>query len=380
MHPSHPADPLEAVSHTDPYPYYAQLAARPGLHFEPRLGLWIAASAASVREVMLHPDCRVRPPAEPVPVAIAGGAAGQVFGALVRMNDGERQRQPKLVLQRALAGVDAGLAERRAAEIGRRLWRDGALASWVFETPVSTMASLIGFPDQQLATLAAWMGDFVACLSPFSSGAQIAGAHEAAQELMASFTALLQAARREAAPQSDSLLHQILAEADAVGWDDAQALLANLVGLLSQTYEGTAGLVGNSIIALARSPGGERAGPEGAAELVRAVGRSDPSVQNSRRFVAQSCEIGGARLEAGQAILLVLAAANRDPAGEGQEFGFGVGAHACPGETLARVIATGAMRAFMGTPARATLPSLAWSYRRSANGRIPEFTQTGESV
>ena len=52
--------------------------------------LWVASGAQLVEEVLSHPALRVRPLAEPVPAAIAGGSAGEVFGALVRMNDGAR--------------------------------------------------------------------------------------------------------------------------------------------------------------------------------------------------------------------------------------------------------------------------------------------------
>ena len=371
-----PLDPLDAVGHLDPYPYYDTLATRPGLYFEPRLKLWVAASAASVKAVMMHADCRVRPLAEPVPQTISGGTAGEIFGALVRMNEGERHAQPKLALQRALAAVPLELAQQRAADIGRRLWRaDGALAEWIFEVPVSTVASLIGFADAQLPALAAWMGRFVACLSPLSSGEQIADAHGAARELMASFKALMQ----QAAPQEGSLLALVIAEARAVGWDDVHALLANLVGLLSQTYEATAGLIGNSVVALVRQPEEERCEPADAATLVHSVSLLDPPIQNTRRFVARTCEIDGVALEAGQAVLLLLAAASRDADGDGHAFGFGYGPHACPGHALASAIAAGAMEVVIehacSTPQGADyLQALRWNYRRSLNARIPEFT------
>lgn len=375
-----PLDPLDAVGHADPYPYYASLAARPGLYFEPRLQLWVAASAASVKAVMAHPDCRVRPLAEPVPAAIAGGMAGEIFGALVRMNEGERHAQPKLALQHALAAVPLELAQQRAADIGRRCWggeaRNAGLTAWIFQVPVMTMASLIGFPDAQLPALAEWMGRFVACLSPLSNGAQIADAHVAARELMESFKALM----RDAAPSPGSLLALVLAQARAAGWDDAHGLLANLTGLLSQTYEATAGLLGNSVIALVRQPEEERCEPADAAALVQAVSFLDPPVQNTRRYVARACQVDGVALDEGQTILLLLAAASRDPRGDRHAFGFGYGPHACPGHALACAIATGAMEAALehvcgSTPGGADyLQALRWNYRRSLNARIPEFT------
>ncbi|NRR32748.1 cytochrome P450 [Oxalobacteraceae bacterium] len=387
-----PSDPIAAVVHDDPYPYYASLAARGALVFDEGLKLWIAASPASVRAVLAHADCRVRPLAEPVPAAIAGGPAGQVFGALLRMNEGAAHTQPKLALQRALAGVDlaqasalaasfmvdavqavkanapAALAEPAAPSAGPAL-----LARAMFQVPVSTVASLLGFPAATLSTLCEWMGDFVACLSPLSTPAQLEGAHAAARVLLDSFRALLRGAPA-AAP--DSLLALLLKEAHAVGWAQADGLLANLVGLLSQTYEASAGLIGNSVIAAHRQADGAAASAANAAALVAAVSRNDPPIQNTRRFVAQDCTVAGTPLRAGQAILVVLAAASRDPDAQGEVFGFGHGIHACPGHALACAIAVGALAPLLARP----LPApLAWRYRASVNARIPDFSHLGEA-
>jgi len=369
-----PADVLAAVSHADPYPYYDSLAARPGLRHDAKLGLWIAASAASVRAVLSHPDCLVRPPAEPVPAAIVGGAAGQVFGALVRMNEGARHDQPKLALQRALAGVPLDLAQERTARLASALWRgDGALAEWMLALPVSVVASLMGFADAQLLQVAAWMADFVACLSPLSSAQQIAQAHVAAQALLERLTALVRQSQEGAQP--DSLLARVCAEAQQVGWQDSAALLANLAGLLSQTYEATAGLIGNSIVALVRQPEDERSEPEDADTLVHTVQCCDAPIQNTRRFVARDCVVEGTALKAGEVVLVLLAAAARDPAARGQGLGFGAGPHACPGAALAASIATGALWMLMAGPLRSpkSLQALRWTYRRSLNARIPIF-------
>jgi cytochrome P450 len=385
-----PSDPIAAVVHADPYPYYATLAARPGLLFEPRLNLWLAAGAASARAVLEHADCLVRPLGEPVPAAIAGAPAGRVFAELVRMNEGARHSQPKLALQRALAGVDTQAARRRAHLLGLALWRDrergggGDLADWMAALPVSVVASLIGFADAELPAVAAWMGEFVACLSPLSDAGQLVRAHQAATALLASFRVLL----RHASARPETLLAQVLAEAEAVGWDQADGLLANLVGLLSQTYEATAGLLGNALIARQRQTdaagasvaGGAPArddGPQWAAALVAAVSRDDPPVQNTRRFVARDCVVAGTPLLAGQTVLVLLAAANHDPAGAGAVFGFGHGAHACPGHALACAVAAGALQAAAELP----LPArLAWRYRPSHNGRIPLFFNPQEAA
>ena len=100
---SDPADPLAAVTHRDPYPYYRRLVRERPFYFDSGLKLWVASSADAVREVLDHPDARVRPLAQPVPSALAGSAAGDLFGRLIRMNDGAAHAALKAIVLRRLA-------------------------------------------------------------------------------------------------------------------------------------------------------------------------------------------------------------------------------------------------------------------------------------
>src|SRR6266446_1638498 len=83
-----PADPIAAVTHPDPYPYYRALVARAPLYRDEALGLWVAASAHAVTAALTSPLGRVRPAAEPVPAALVASPAADVFGRLARMTDG----------------------------------------------------------------------------------------------------------------------------------------------------------------------------------------------------------------------------------------------------------------------------------------------------
>ena len=375
-----PADAIAAVTHPDPYRWYARLREGPALARDEGLRLWVASRAEVLQEAFAHPALRVRPAAEPVPRAIAGTPA-VVFGRLGRMNAGAAHAAHKPVLQRALGGLALDGVRSAMPRIAAQLpapTLDEACFAW----PVAGVGHLLGFADEALPLLADCTRDFVACLSPLSTEAQLHAASEAAAALMARFEALV--AARPA--REGSLLAAVRAQAPG---DASRALLANLVGLLSQTCEATAGLMGNSLAALAREPGladAIAARAEWIVALVEEAARHDPSVQNTRRFVAEPATVAGTRLEAGDAVLLVMGAANRDPLLNAQPerfmlersdrrmLGFGHGPHGCPGQALACALAAAGVEVLLGRGLDlARLRQRGWGYRASVNARIPVF-------
>ncbi|KUZ03826.1 cytochrome [Burkholderia territorii] len=382
-----PTDPIAAVTHRDPYPYYSTLVDGPPLAFDASLGLWVASRAASVTAVLCHPACRVRPLDAPVPPALRGTTAGALFGELVRMNDGAlRHDVPKQALRAAFAPIDADALRERAAQLAaRRLPAPhdaDALNAWCMTVPVCAVADLLGFEDTQLDDIAALVVDFVAALSPLSDDAALARASEAARQLLDRMTERVARTRAH----DGSWVAAIQQAAGAAGWHASGALVANLVGLLSQTCEATAAWLGNVLVAWDGAvTESALAEPAALDAFVAEVGRFDSPVQNTRRFVASRTTIEGVTVDAGAAILVVLAAANRDPAvhrdpnrllpgrAPGSNFGFGTGPHGCPGERIARAVTAGAFRAWLRAGSDVPRDKLVWDYRASTNVRMPKF-------
>lgn len=362
-------DPITAVTHADPYPYYADLVARRPLHHDATLGLWIAAGAAAVTAALTSTTCRVRPIAEPVPRALAGTPAGDVFGHLVRMNDGVAHARLKPAVAARVAALDPVVVATQATRWAQHLVETlapldpGRVTDVAFGLPVYVVASLLGVAPEALPSTAARTADLVGCLTPGATAEQLERGQVAVAHLVTDFAALL---RRE-------------------GLD---AVVANTIGYLSQAYEATAGLIGNTLVALARHPEARervRREPAFLFWVVREVARHDAPVQNTRRFLAEDAVVAGEAMRAGETVLVVLAAANRDPEAnpdpgrfdparrERRIFTFGLGAHACPGEAMATVIAQAGVAALLAAGVEPTRLAERITYRPAPNTRIPLF-------
>lgn len=388
MQAMEPKSPLTAASHPNPYAYYESLLEGPPLYYDHGIRMWVAAHASSVCRVLGERLCRVRPATGAVPVALNGRPAGEIFRHLVRMTDGARHDRPKLALARALAELTASELMTRSIQAAARRFpglRDpDALTSWLYETPVAVVADLLGIPADERSTITRDVQNFMGGISTSSTPDQIDIADAAASRLRSRLCKTVASIE----PIAGNLASRVVEHAQQVGWTDMECVVANLIGLLSQTYEATAGLMGNSMVALATVPpllDEVRSRADGWQQLIHETSRHESPVQNTRRFVVESTDISGIALNPGCAILLVLAAANRDPRVNPQPerflldranrcvFTFSRGPHACPGESVARTIAASTLSLVQRHFDRPALERLAWSWKASTNGRLPMF-------
>lgn len=132
-------------------------------------------------------------------------------------------------------------------------------------------------------------------------------------------------------------------------------VLANLIGLLVQACDATAGLIGAAAHHLLAPAAPRTAATARTADLLAEVLRLDPPVRATRRVTVEAVRLGGRELPAGSPVLLRFDAANRDPQaftepatlqpgrpGAGL-LTFGTGERGCPGDRHALALATGVL-------------------------------------
>ncbi|HEX2911665.1 MAG TPA: cytochrome P450 [Chloroflexia bacterium] len=384
---SEPLNPIEAVFHPDPYPYYASLVKNRPIYYDQTLRAWVVSSATMISKVLAMPQARVRPVTEPVPGPFLGAPLGQIFSQLIRMNDGKLHDELKPVVLKALGETNPHILIRlcqRHCQLlmnaPEALTKPGELIVFAFRLPVYVLLGLMGFEYDCLPQTYSWLTDFAQALANPSD--QLEKANAGAENLVEAFNALISAER---SGTDNNIVERLAREIEMSSYGKT-VIAANALGLLFQTYEATAGLIGNSLVALANFPEVREkvlAKPELVTNLVQEVLRYDSPVQNTRRFLAEDTVLAGQALKAGEMILLVLAAANRDPLlnpaperfdlfrHNSRTFSFSSGSHACPGQSLAIQIAQVAVTELLQASLVPQSERGGILYRPSANIRMP---------
>jgi cytochrome P450 len=218
--------------------------------------------------------------------------------------------------------------------------------------PLMVLALLLGFPAQDRDQIKRWCDEF---LVPFGRdpGTLPADELEAARrsgQALGGYVRNLVAETR-ARPRGDLLGALVQAEeaGDRLTEDE---LFAAVVLLLIAGHENLTGLLGCGTLALLQHPDQLqrlRAEPALVSNAVEELIRWVTPNQFIRRVALQDLTVGDTPVHQGQALLLVLAAANRDPAryadpdrldvgrAVGWHLAFGHGIHYCLGVALARL-------------------------------------------
>lgn len=385
-----------APSHPDPYPYYARLARERPFFRDDANGWWVAASAASVTEVLTSDICLTRPLSEPIPEALRGGAAAEIFGRLVRLRDDEARGKLKEAVTKALQSLDlgqvVGLARARAAELDKEFGPtldEDRTTQFMFALPVQVVAQLLGVPRERFGDAMGWLGDYGAAAAAAGTGIPaptpelLARGHRGAQALFDLVSAI-----RNDDEQRGPLLDALVREARRVGCEDEKDVIANAIGYMVQGYAAMASSIGLTLLALARRPALQA---QIAADrtllrpFIQEVLRCDTVTSSTFRFMARDGEIAGHKLRRGEMIIVLLAAANRDPVlnpdpdrfdiarVDRKYLEFGAGAHACPADKVVPLIVEIAVDHLLarGVPLERLEASL--SYAASGHVRTPLF-------
>jgi len=259
-----------------------------------------------------------------------------------------------------------------------------------YPLPVRIISELLGVPAGDRPRFAGWSAALAHALQPRIGGItdvtdeEIAALQTARQEFAGYVRELIARRRRE--PADDLLSELIQAEDEGQRLTEGE-LIATCILLLVAGHETTVSLISNAILALLRHPAqlaALSADPGLAAGAVEETLRYDAPVQFTARVMRGGLQVGPISVPDGGLVLLLLAAAGRDPAvfddpdrfdiqrGPSGHLAFAAGPHFCLGAPLARLEGAIALAAFARRVREPELVPGGLEYRPNLNLRGPQ--------
>jgi cytochrome P450 len=375
----------------DPYPALAALReASPFSEFDGKLV--VAGRHADCSAVLRHPNAS----SERNQSLLAAGASRRVRErpSFLSLDPPDHTRLRRLVSKAFTPRTIARLEPRIRAITDELLDAPAGgeielVSELAYPLPVRIISAMLGVPIEDHPRFAGWSARLAHSLQPgfgidSDAVASRAEAAQAASDEFAEYFRALIAARR-ARPAADLLSDLIRAEDNGEMLTEDE-LIATCVLLLVAGHETTVGLISNAILALLRHPDQLaliRDSPDLAAEAVEETLRYDAPVQMTARVARGGMPVGDLEAPDGALVLLLLAAAGRDPEafpdpdrfdlrrGATGHLAFAAGPHFCLGAPLARLEATTAVRAFATRLIRPELDGDSLAYKPNFNLRGP---------
>lgn len=361
---------LDPAGRADPYPAYNRIREFGPLHL-PENNLTVFSSFADCDEVLRHPASRsdrsnstiARRQLEAEPPERRRGPANFLF-----LDPPDHTRLRKLVSKafvpkviKALEPDITALVDGLLDDVERRGNLD-VIADLAYPLPVAVICRLLGVPVEDEPKFSDASALLAAALDPFLT---LTGhASDRFDEQMAAGIWLNDYLRelidaRRSVPGED-LMSGLIAVEESGDQLTEDEIVATCNLLLIAGHETTVNLIANATLAMLRHPDQWAALATDASRVssvIEETMRYDPPVQLVGRIAGEDMRIGELTVPEGDSMLLLLAAAHRDPAANERpevfdpdrdsirHIGFGKGPHFCLGAPLARLEASVALSA-----------------------------------
>ena len=348
-------NPLSAKMAQDPYPEYAALRERSPVHRSRLLNAWVFSRYADVDTVLRNHRQFSSDPARRNLSRRQQAIVPHRDDYTMLLLDPPDHTRLRALVNKAFTRRAVNALEPHIRSLVNSLLDDVDPAGFdLMEAvanplPVVVIAEMLGVRPEDRDRFRVWSNQRARLLEPTISPRERAVAAEAGEALSAYFRPIIEARRAE--PQGDivSALVQAEEEGDVL---TAREVLNMLRLLLVAGNETTTNLIGNGMLALLRHPDQIerlREDPSLIPSAVEELLRFDSPVQTDFRGAREDCEVNGAPVRPRDNIVLLIGAANRDPAvfaepdrldvgrSEGSHISFGRGIHHCIGAPLARL-------------------------------------------
>ena len=359
----------------DPFPVYEEIRSQGTVVFNELLGIWMVVGYDDLTTALHEPNRYSNE-------AYGGGSATPVpevmNGARIMISTDPPESIPlrKVAQQAFVRGSLAKLESTIHGVVEEMLdqpeVRDGLagghdvemMSLFCKQVPARVIALLLGVPIADLAMFITWSDHLTAVMDSGQHESPewpttVANARESGLAMRAYLQEQIDDHRRV---HRDDLIGDLLV-ANENGILNDNELLATCILLLIAGNETTTKLIGSSLLTFGRHPDQRRLlveDPERIVPAIEEVLRYEGVTTIVPRIVKEESTLGGEQLEPGDWMLLLLGAANRDPAAfedparfdigrrnQNQHMAFGHGVHHCLGNRLARMEAQLAVNGFL---------------------------------
>jgi len=354
-------NPFAPDVHANPYPLYDRLRSEDPVHWSAMMEVWVLSRYDDIVGVLTDQrwsadrrQARNRFAAEAQRRQEEFGPFGRTQTMLTAdppLHTRLRRLVSKAFTPRMVEGLRPRIQEivDELMDAVQGSGRMDVIRDLAYALPVIVIAEMLGVPPQDRDRFKHWSDEIVGALNgPFALEETLQRARTSANELATYMHGVIEERRRE--PRDDLMSGLIAAEEQGQILSEDE-MLATAMLLLVAGNETTTNLIGNGTLALLRNPDQMRTlrdDPSLIPTAVEELLRYDGPVQGTGRVATEPMEIDGRAIEPGQAVLCMLAAANRDPAQferpdelnlrrhPNEHLAFGDGIHFCLGAPLAR--------------------------------------------
>ncbi len=352
-------NPLDPAFIGDPYPFYRALRETAPVFKTPQ-GFWLLTRyedvAFATRDRRFGKDFAANMERRYGSDVMKEPAIASLSNTMLVQDPPDHTRLRGLVTKAFTARRVADMRPRIRALVDEQLDRVAdkgemdVMRDLAHRLPVIVICDMLGIPEAHRAPFLAGSNVNGRILEPVPmTRAELDQANMNTKMAGIYFNQLCELRRRE--PQDDLTTELVKAEEAGDKLTSAE-LEANIGLLFGAGHETTTNLIGNGLLALHRHPEQwERlkADPSLIANAIDELLRFDSSVQITGRVTNTEVEVGGVTLPANESIVMLLGAANRDPAQYAdpdkldvgrqniRPLSFGGGIHHCLGAQLARL-------------------------------------------